>query len=299
MELGIGPLSFSLTGDVPEAARLLALSYPPPAEPAGRHILHFIHEAGAPFIPLPPPHAGARYQLDVEERAEEILCSSYFFRARLPQSGAPGARLTAEALWRPAPPDHEPLIVHNILRNWAAYLLPRHGIVLLHAGGVVIRDKAVLFTGTSGAGKSTATAFCGEFFPTLGDDIVGLDFRAAEGLRTDKMPMGCAGEISVLPIPCFNAKAPPTAPIRPWPLGMINKLVKAEHHRLEKLSPPAALATLVSQAPFINVRSASLETGLDLLAEHIRQLPVFRLELLKNPGFIPLLEQEMAGPRGA
>jgi hypothetical protein len=172
--------------------------------------------------------------------------------------------------------------VHNILRNWAAYLLPRHGIVLLHAGGVLMGGRAVLFTGTSGAGKSTATAFCAASFPSLGDDIVGLDFRSG----------GC----DVLPIPCFNAKAPPTAPVRPWPLGMINRLVKAAHHRLEKLPAPAALATLVSQAPFINVRSASLETGLDLLAEHIGRIPVFRLELQKNPGFIPLLERALTSP---
>ena len=285
MELGIGPLSFSLTGELPPTARALAEHYPPPARPAGRYTLHFTHEPGPAFIPLPPPLAGARYQMDVEEQPDEILCTSYFFRARLPQSRGDDSPLTAQAIWRPAPPEHEPLIIHNILRNWAAYLLPRHRILLLHAGGAVIQEQAVLFTGTSGAGKSTATAFCGDSFPTLGDDIVGLDFRGAE--------------VNVLPIPCFNAKAPPTAPIREWPLGMINRIIKAEHHRLERLPPPAALSTLVSQAPFINVRSASLETGLDLLLESIHQLPVFRLELMKNKGFIPLLEREMAARTAA
>ncbi len=280
MELGIGPLSFSLTGDLPPTARSLADRYPPPAEPAGRYTLHFTRETGPAFIPLPPPDAGARYQLDVAEQPDEIICTSYFFRARLPQAGAPGDPLTAQAVWRPAPAEHEPLITHNILRNWAAYLLPRHRIVLLHAGGVVMRGQAVLFTGTSGAGKSTATAFCSEDHPSLGDDIVGLDFRDAG--------------VNILPIPCFNAKAPPTAQIRGWPLGMINKIIKAEHHRLEKLPPPTALATLISQAPFINVRSACLETGLDLLVERLHAIPVYRLELMKNRGFIPLLEAALA-----
>ena len=226
MELGIGPLCFSLAGELPPAAHALAEHYPPPSEPVGRYTLHFAHEAGPAFIPLPPPHAGARYQMDVEEQTDEILCTSYFFRAWLPQSGAAGDGLTAHAVWRSAPPEHEPLITQNILRNWAAYLLPRHRILLLHAGGVVMHERAVLFTGASGAGKSTATAFCGDFFPTLGDDIVGLDFRGEA--------------VNVLPIPCFNAKAPPSALIRPWPLGMINKIIKADHHRLEWLLPDTA-----------------------------------------------------------
>jgi hypothetical protein len=215
----------------------------------------------------------------VEEQPDEILCTSYFFRARLPQSLSATQGLTARAVWRDAPPEHEPLIVHNILRNWAAYLLPGHRIVLLHAGGVLIDGRAVLFTGRSGAGKSTATAFCSARFPSLGDDIVALDFRAQRP--------------AALPIPCFNPKAPPSASSRPWPLGMISTLKQAPRHRLERLSAPEALSTLISQSPFINVRSACLETGFDLLADQVRQIPVFRLELMKNNGFIPLLEAEL------
>jgi ABC-type branched-subunit amino acid transport system ATPase component len=47
-----------------------------------------------------------------------------------------------------------------LLPSLAAVILDRTGGVLLHAAGVVMDGKAVLFVGPSGAGKTTATQLC-------------------------------------------------------------------------------------------------------------------------------------------
>lgn len=60
-------------------------------------------------------------------------------------------------------------------------LLRLRGIVCLHASAVSINDRAVVFVGPEGAGKSTtAAAFATQGHPVLSDDIVGLIERGAE-----------------------------------------------------------------------------------------------------------------------
>jgi hypothetical protein len=54
-------------------------------------------------------------------------------------------------------------------------LLRLRGTVCLHASAVSVSDRAVVFVGSEGAGKSTtAAAFARQGYPVLSDDIVGL-----------------------------------------------------------------------------------------------------------------------------
>lgn len=271
----IGPLVFTIGGEYPAAAHAVAALYGDSGiTPAAHYRLDFRREKGPPFQPLPPPYSGERHLFRVEEEAQggSLQCESYFMRARLPLTG----EAQATVVWRDCPPEHAPLLVHNVLRQWAACLLPGHGIVLLHAGGCVIKGRAVLFMAASGTGKTTATAFCGARFPTLGDDIVALD---------------CHGEFpAALPIAGFNPKAPPTAKISRYPLGLLCRLAQAPVPQLTPLAPPEAVCALISQSPFVNVRPALVEQVFDLLLPRIALLPVHHLALANDPGFIPLLE---------
>ena len=58
-----------------------------------------------------------------------------------------------------------------------------------------------------------------------------------------------------------------------------------------------SLRALISQAPFVNVLPAALETLFDLLTPRLSRLPLLGLALAKDPGFIPLLQTEL-GRRG-
>lgn len=75
---------------------------------------------------------------------------------------------------------------HLSLENTASYLLGpvlgvmlrRRGVVCLHASAVSIQDRAVVFVGPPGAGKSTAAAACSQRgHAIVSDDIVALNER--------------------------------------------------------------------------------------------------------------------------
>ena len=56
-----------------------------------------------------------------------------------------------------------------------AFVLRLHGRVPLHASGVAVDGRAVLFAGDAGAGKSTtAAALAAQAFPLLSDDVLPL-----------------------------------------------------------------------------------------------------------------------------
>jgi len=62
-----------------------------------------------------------------------------------------------------------------------AFAMRMRGLVPLHASGVAIDGRAVLFAGTPGAGKSTtAAAFASLGVPVLSDDVVPILFGGAE-----------------------------------------------------------------------------------------------------------------------
>lgn len=279
--LHVGPLGFRLTGEAPPGAPELGPDYPSAGPDDAQLDLRFEAEDGPPFIPLPPPFSGARYEFEVlpdpDAPADWVRFRSYYVRGRLPLAPGPG-----EAIWRPAPPDHARLIVHNVVRHWSALLLPAYRLLMLHAGGCLIDGKAVLFCGVSGAGKSTATGHAATRFATLGDDIVALDFRADRP--------------RVLTLPILNPKRPPTAAGDPHPLALICTLAKSETPTLTPIDDGATrLSRLISQAPFVNVQPELAGKALDLLAGALGELPMAELAFRRDPDFLPLLEAAVSG----
>ncbi len=272
----VGPFAFRVEGPRPPVDPDLGPAEALPGAPLESVTLRLTREEGPPYVPLPPPFTGARHRFDVMPDPaapdEAARCESYFVRGRLPFD-AP----LAEATWRPGPDEQARLVLHNLLRHWAALRMVRHRLLMLHAGGVLVGGRAVLFTGVSGAGKSTATGFAAAKFPALGDDIVALDFR------------GIAPR--VLTLPALNPKRPPTAPPGPHELALLCTLRKANAPALAPIADGATrLSRLISQAPFVNTLPPLAGRALDLLAESVERLPMAELSFRKDDGFLPLLE---------
>lgn len=62
-----------------------------------------------------------------------------------------------------------------LLGSVLAFVVRLHGMVPLHASGVVIAERAVLFAGAAGAGKSSiAAAFAVLGCPVISDDVVAI-----------------------------------------------------------------------------------------------------------------------------
>jgi hypothetical protein len=81
------------------------------------------------------------------------------------------SRSTIDAWWNP------PLTIADaadyLLGSVLAFVLRLRGRVPLHASAIVIDDRAIVFAGAPGAGKSsTAAAFATLGFPVLSDDVV-------------------------------------------------------------------------------------------------------------------------------
>ncbi len=275
LSIQVGPVVFDLHGDLPETAPELGPVYPVGGEIVERLAVRLRKEDGPPYIPLPPPYSGARHEFNLAPDADApetaVVFESYFSRGRMPLGMG-----EVEVVWRQGPEDQMRLILHNIVRHCAALRLPRLRLLMLHAGGFLVEGRAVLFTGVSGAGKSTATGFAAAQYPVLGDDIVALDFR-------DRAPR-------VLTLPALNPKKPPTAGPGSHPLALICTLKKSQQVTLHPLTDPAVrLSRLISQSPFVNVVPGLAETAMDLLAPEIDRLPVAELSLRKDADFLPVL----------
>ena len=76
-----------------------------------------------------------------------------------------------------APQCHDGDIQVFLMGTVFAYVLQYHDYLVLHGSAVLINDKAIIFSGQSGAGKSTiAAAFARKGYSVLTDDMVALKY---------------------------------------------------------------------------------------------------------------------------
>lgn len=147
-------------------------------------------------------------------------------------------------------------------------LVPRHGF-LLHAATVLRDDRAYVFTGHSGAGKSTVASMS-PAGSVLTDEISLL--RAVEG-RWHAHGTPFWGE--------FRAKgANVHAPIK----GVF-VLVQAQEDRAERIPARDAIRAILPNVLFFSRDPDTTGGLLRLLAELLQQAPCYRLFFRKQPGF--------------
>ena len=163
----------------------------------------------------------------------------------------------------PEPGIDDQILRSCILGSAFSVLLQQRGYLVLHASAVILQERAVAFTGFSGAGKSTtASAFLRQGYPVITDDVLAIQFREGQpevipsypvikllpdavtalGHDGDELPL--LYDTSAKRIQSFDYSA-----LKPsYPLHKIYLLSKGDHHEIEPLSPRDALLCLINQS---------------------------------------------------
>ncbi len=144
-----------------------------------------------------------------------------------------------------------PMLLNAILSFYLQHLKVqgRAHICLIHACGAVRDGRAILFTGRSGAGKSTAARLLEEngSFKLLGDDMVIIS-RSREGWSVHASPLG--GDMPRIELSNISA-----------PLEALYILNRENEPGWERLDVASALASLLSSVvPAHEIRHTAIQT---------------------------------------
>lgn len=236
---------------------------------------------------------------------EDYLYINYGDRVRILCQPARGyARVSVlqsevENLW---------LASHSLFTVALIEMLKRRGLYSIHASGLCIDGRGLLFAGTSGAGKSTlAIALLRAGFGFMGDDMLFLA-SDAEGLRVLAFPdeIDVADETARLfpelnflldmPRPTGRLKrqiraeeiceTDPVWECRPA-VVVFPEVVNAEESSLHPMSRDEALMELVPNVLLTEARSC--QAHLDILGKLARGSECYRLRTGRDIGTLPVL----------
>jgi hypothetical protein len=166
------------------------------------------------------------------------------------------------------------------VRIAASLALPRDGALILHASAVVHDGRALVFTGVSGAGKSTISSLLGDAYPSctkIADELVVLR-RTGDGWHAIVPPyLGPHDRTGI----AHGARAP---------LAAIHSLVQADHDARTPLAPTAALRELLRHVLVYVADARTAEHVLGLAAALTRDVAFHRLHFRKHPQVAAVLD---------
>ncbi len=171
-----------------------------------------------------------------------------------------------------------PETLENALRVVTAYRLLEMGGCLLH-GAVAVGgdDRARVFVGRSGAGKTTLSLLAREEgHEVLSDDLAAV-VPVGKGYEVVAAPF--AGELRLL----GRAGAR-------FPLAGVSQLAKGTRHRWDPVGLPAAVAALVTSAPFVNIDGFRATRLLEVVSNLAARVPVGQLTFAPRVGFWGVLD---------
>ncbi len=194
------------------------------------------------------------YRLDLRPDEEEAL-SLWVERGnkQLPMAGNTSPRLLRFAIW----------MAYGIM-------VASEDTASLHSSCIVYQDKAVLFLGESGTGKSTHTSLWLKHIPgvrLLNDDSPMIRFEGGEVWAYGSPWSGKT--------PCYKAEY--------YPLAACVRLSQAPHNAIRKLNIIQAMAALHPSTPPAFAYDADLYDGIShLLDKILSHVPVYHLECLPD-----------------
>ncbi len=156
-----------------------------------------------------------------------------------------------------------------IIRIAASLVLPHRDALILHSSSVEGPDGALVFSGVSGAGKSTISAMLAEHCNALklADELLLL-------VKEEDV-------WNVLVSPFNGIEGLPHGTTRP--LASLNFLVQAPEHRRSEITAPQAMNELCRHVVTYARAPSTSAKVLELVADIVTAVPSYELEFAKHP----------------
>lgn len=292
--LSIGSVRFALRtpdqADVRYSSPAYAGFYSAPGSSAGSDALaemqvDLASQTGA--IPAHTPLWSGGKNWAIWEDGQELICCSGFhgrqtarYRCRVARDLA-SAELAVDAEMIPAKVFESPLTypLDQVL-SWG--LLSRFGGAVMHAAVAVRAGTGWIFTGRSGAGKSTISALChAAGWRILNDDRV-MVFRRNGAWRVAGTPWHGSGRF---------------AEAAEFPLGGIYFLEQSPENRLEAMAASEARMALLDVAAVPWFENSWSAGSLEGLARLVREVDMRRFKFTKSPAAVRVVVDDQESTR--
>lgn len=251
------------------------------------HLSRSLHERYEAFSIGSPTTTDLRVSIELDNQFQPAQATSAapLFSPATSQLLTPGCACTLDIAARAArlrvPAAYSIGDIDYCLRAIYALLAYRRGGVLFHGAGIVRNQRALLFFGHSGSGKTTVARLSpGDL--VLNDDLVLL------------LPHNSGWMVYATPF-SNSTQVGPAGPYHA-PLAALLRLVQAKQVFLEAMSRGRAVAELLSCMPMLITDDGHSHQLLDIGQRLVCAVPIYRLHFLPDASFwqvvAPLLENE-------
>jgi hypothetical protein len=166
----------------------------------------------------------------------------------------------------------------NFFRVISSYRILEQGGVLVHSAGVVEDDRAYVFFGTSGSGKTTTSKLSLEAGRRVLSDDMNIVLPGQNGPVVHKVPF--AGELGRTSIDR-----------RSYPLKAIFRLEKGDENSLRPMGPAETVASLMTCSPNVNHNPFRHQQLFSIHTSIVQSVPAYVLTFTKEGGFWDVLEE--------
>jgi len=162
-----------------------------------------------------------------------------------------------------------PYALDTVLRILHTLALADEGGFLVHASSAVRNDRAFLFAGVSGAGKTTISRLAPTDANVLTDEI---SYVRKEGRGYVAYGTPFAGDLAR---PGDNLKAP---------IAAVYLLAKGSENRIESIDPAAAARALLTNILFFAADRGSIQAVFVAAMDFVESVPIRRLTFVPDGG---------------